>query len=92
MSVPSGARVVNADGANVYPGLIDAGADIGINEPGVAQLRRRNEMLPFNQMLRTRVAYQSDSDAIPVTRAEGVTTVAVHPGSGRQRSAATCPS
>ncbi len=31
-------------------------------------------MLPFNQMLRTRVAYQSDSDAIPVARVEGITT------------------
>ena len=41
------------------------------------------EMLPFNQMLRTRVAFQSDSDAIPVTRAEGITTVAVRPGGGR---------
>jgi hypothetical protein len=39
-----------------------------------------SEMLDFNQMLRTRVAYQSDSDAIPVARAEGVTTVAVRPG------------
>ena len=31
-------------------------------------------MLTFNQMLRTRVAYQSDSDAIPVARVEGITS------------------
>jgi hypothetical protein len=36
-----------------------------------------SEMLDFNQMLRTRVAYQSDSDAIPVARVEGITSAAV---------------
>jgi imidazolonepropionase-like amidohydrolase len=79
VSVPSGARTLNAAGASVYPGLINAGADIGINEPGVRNYDDSGELLPFNQMLRTRVAFQSDSDAIPVTRAEGITTVAVLP-------------
>jgi hypothetical protein len=41
-----------------------------------------SEMLDFNQMLRTRVAYQSDSDAIPVARAEGVTSAAIFMGGG----------
>jgi hypothetical protein len=41
-----------------------------------------SEMLPFNQMLRTRVAYQSDSDAVPVARVEGVTTAAIFMGGG----------
>ncbi len=82
VSVPSGARVVDAAGLSVYPGLIDASVDLGLNEPGVRSYDDVTEMLPFNQMLRTRVAYQSDSDAIPVTRAEGITTVAVRPGGG----------
>ena len=82
VSVPSGAKVVDAAGANVYPGLIDASTDIGLNEPGVRNYDDVNEILPFNQMLRTRVAVQADSDAIPITRAEGVTTVAVRPGGG----------
>jgi imidazolonepropionase-like amidohydrolase len=60
--------------------VIDARADVGINEPGVRNYEDVEELLPFNQMLRTRVAYQSDSDAIPVTRAGGITTVAVWPG------------
>jgi hypothetical protein len=38
------------------------------------------ELLPFNQMLRTRVAFQSDGDALPIARAGGITTVAVRPG------------
>ncbi len=39
-------------------------------------------MLDFNPQLRAVVAYHNDSDAIPVARANGVTTVAVTPGGG----------
>ena len=39
-------------------------------------------MLDFNPQLRAHVAYHNDSDAIPVARANGVTTVAVTPGGG----------
>ena len=39
-------------------------------------------MLDFNPQLRTRVAYHVESDAIPVARANGITTVAVMPGGG----------
>ncbi|HUF47350.1 MAG TPA: amidohydrolase family protein [Vicinamibacterales bacterium] len=82
VSVPSGARTVDARGANVYPGFIDAASDLGLNEPGVRGMDDVSEMLEFNQMLRTRVAYQSDSDAIPVARVEGVTNVGVFMGGG----------
>ena len=41
-----------------------------------------SEMLDFNQMLRTRVAYQSDSDAIPVARVEGITSAGIFMGGG----------
>ena len=82
VSPPSGARVVDVRGAHVYPGFIDGGSDLGINEPGVRNMEDVNEMLEWNQMLRTRVAYQSDSDAIPVARVEGITSVAVFMGGG----------
>ena len=85
MPVPSGAKVVDAGGASVYPGFIDAGTDLGLNEPGVRNYDDVSEMLTFNQMLRTRVAYQSDSDAIPVARVEGITTAAIFPGRRRHR-------
>ncbi len=81
-SVPSGAKVVDGTGLSVYPGFIDGGTDLGLNEPGVRNYDDVNEMLSFNQMLRTRTAYQSDSDAIPVARVEGITTAAIMPGGG----------
>jgi imidazolonepropionase-like amidohydrolase len=79
---PGGARIVDAGGASVYPGFIDASTNLGLNEPGVRGMDDVSEMLPFNQMLRTRVAYQSDSDAVPVARVEGVTTAAIFMGGG----------
>jgi imidazolonepropionase-like amidohydrolase len=82
VAVPSGAKVVDAAGANVYPGMIDTSTDMGLNEPGARNYDDVSEVLPFDQMLRTRVAYQSDSDAIPVARVEGITTIAVRPGGG----------
>ena len=82
VSVPSGAKTIDANGASVYPGFIDAATDLGLNEPGVRNMDDVSEMLDFNQMLRTRVAYQSDSDAIPVARVEGVTSAAIFAGGG----------
>ncbi len=82
VAVPSGAKPVDAGGATVIPGMIDASTDIGLNEPGVRNYDDVSEILPFDQMLRTRVAYKADSIAIPVARTEGITTIAVRPGGG----------
>jgi imidazolonepropionase-like amidohydrolase len=82
VSVPAGAKPLDAQGATVIPGIIDASTDIGLNEPGVRNYDDVTEILPFDQMLRTRVAYKADSIAIPVARSEGITTVGVRPGGG----------
>ena len=80
--VPAGAKVVDAAGADVYPGFINARTQMGLNEPGARGFEDVNEMLDLNPQLRTRVAYHAESDAIPVARANGITTVAVMPGGG----------
>jgi imidazolonepropionase-like amidohydrolase len=80
--VPAGARVVDAAGGHVYPGFINGRTTVGIGEPGVRGYDDTSEMLDLNPYLRTRVMYHAESDAIPVARANGVTTVAVAPGGG----------
>ena len=55
---------------------------MGLNEPGPRGFEDINEMHDYNPQLRTRVAYHSESDTIAVTRANGMTTVAVVPGGG----------
>ena len=55
-----------------------AHARSGLNEPGPRGFEDVNEMLDINPQLRTRVAYHAESDAIPVARANGITTVGGH--------------
>ena len=82
VAVPAGAKTVDAAGANVYPGFVDAATDIGLNESGPRNYDDASEMGDWNQALRTRTAFQMDSDSVPVTRVEGVTTIGVVPGGG----------
>ena len=82
VQVPAGAQTVDAGGEDVYPGFINARTQMGLNEPGPRGFEDVNEMLDYNPQLRTRVAYHVESDTIPVTRANGITTVALVPCGG----------
>jgi imidazolonepropionase-like amidohydrolase len=77
VQVPSGARVLDAAGADVYPGFIDASTSLGLDEPGPRGFDDVGELIERNPHLRTRVAFHVESDAIPVARANGITSVAV---------------
>jgi imidazolonepropionase-like amidohydrolase len=82
VQVPAGATLVDAAGADVYPGWIDGRSTVGLAEPGANTFSDVREMLDFNQAIRAIVAYKADSDAIPVARANGVTSAAVVPSGG----------
>src|SRR5687768_2585619 len=82
VAVPAGAQVIDVKGGEVYPGFIDARTTIGLNEPGPRGFEDTGEMLDINASVKAQVAYQSDSDAIPVARVNGITTVAVVPSGG----------
>ena len=82
VSVPAGAQVIDAKGADVYPGFIDARTTVGLNEPGARGFEDIGEMLEINAAMRAQIAYQWDSDAIQVARTNGVTSVGVFPNGG----------
>lgn len=82
VAIPPGTKTIDAAGADVYPGWINARTTVGLSEPGPRGYQDTDEMLEFNPQLRTVVAYHNDSESIPVARANGITTVAVFP-SGR---------
>jgi imidazolonepropionase-like amidohydrolase len=82
VTVPAGAQIVDAKGGEVYPGFIDARTSVGLNEPGPRGFEDTTEMLDINASVKAQVAYQSDSDAIPVARVNGITSVAVVPTGG----------
>jgi imidazolonepropionase-like amidohydrolase len=82
VAVPAGATVIDAKGGEVYPGFIDARTSLGLNEPGPRGFEDTGEMLEINASVKAQVAYQSDSDAIPVARVNGITSAAVVPTGG----------
>jgi imidazolonepropionase-like amidohydrolase len=78
--LPATATVIDAAGLHLYPGMIDAATVLGLTELGSA--RETNDFAEggdFQPDLRASIAINPDSELIPVTRANGVTTVVTRP-------------
>src|SRR5579875_3577839 len=78
-----GARIVDGHGLQLYPGLINAATNVGLEE--IESLRDSvdlDEIGLFNPELKAGVAWNPSSEHIDVTRASGITTVISLPGSG----------
>lgn len=74
---------IDASGKRVYPGFIDSGTGLGLQEIGaVAVTNDQNEVGSFNPNVMAFTAFNPHSAAVPVTRTSGVTTVISKPGSG----------
>jgi imidazolonepropionase-like amidohydrolase len=83
VSIPSGARIINAKGLSVYPGMIDANTEIGLTEIGsVAGSVDTNEIGDNNSNIRVDVAINPDGSHIAVARVNGITTVLTAPRGG----------
>ena len=77
------AKVIEAAGKFVYPGMVDANTPIGLTEiSGVQTMNLRSEMGQFNPHLRAIVALNLDSELLGVTRMSGVTSVLTSPTGG----------
>lgn len=82
--IPGGAIRVPAQGLDVYPGLIDCGSDLGLEEVGsVRQATDTNEIGAFNPDLHALIAVNPESIKIPIARTAGITTAVVVPGGGQ---------
>jgi imidazolonepropionase-like amidohydrolase len=83
VAVPADATVIDGTGLSVYPGLIDSGTSIGLTEiSSVAGTVDTTELGDLNPNARAEVAINPHSNLIPVTRANGVTTVLSVPEGG----------
>lgn len=83
VSLPDGARVIEAAGMEVYPGLFDPITQMGLNEiSAVSATVDVSELGDFNPELVAATAVNPASAHIPVTRAEGITHVVTAPGIG----------
>lgn len=84
IDVPEGAEVVDAQGAQVTPGLVDAHVHLGVHPEGDGGgASDTNEMTGVNQAgVRTIDAIDPLEEGWDAALAGGVTTVNVNPGSG----------
>ena len=80
---PTDAKVIDATGKFVYPGMIDASTGIGLTEIGSVQtMGFRSEMGEFNPHMRALVGLNVESEILGVTRMNGVTSVVTSPTGG----------
>jgi imidazolonepropionase-like amidohydrolase len=82
-SVPSNAKVIDAAGLAVYPGLIDSDTTLGLQEiSSVAGTVDTTEIGDFKANMKAITAVNPHSELIPVARANGITTVLAVPQGG----------
>lgn len=80
LAVPKDVRVIEGKGLQVYPGMIDAATEVGLVEVNaVKETMDTTEIGKFNPELVALTAVNPSSEHIPVTRANGVTSVVTMP-------------
>ena len=86
LAVPAGARVLDCTGKHVYPGFVHANTQLGLQEISTIQgADDTQETGNVNPNQRAEVMYNPDSDFLPVTRLNGVTSGLTIPGGGSIR-------
>src|SRR5689334_11084661 len=77
------AKVIDAAGKYIYPGMVDANTGIGLQEIGSVQTTSfRSEMGEFNPHMKALVGLNVESEILGVTRMNGVTSVITSPTGG----------
>ena len=83
VAIPSDAKVIDATGLQVYPGLFDPVTQMGLREIGaVSATVDTTETGSWNPDVVAAEAILPSSEHIPVTRASGITEVLAVPASG----------
>ncbi len=80
VTVPADAERIEGRGKRVYPGFIDAFTQLGLSEvPSVRATVDSREIGPINPNARAQVAFNPESELLPVTRSNGVLVVGAAP-------------
>jgi len=84
LAAPPGTKVVDLGGRHVYPGMVAANTSLGLAEiRAVNASNDSTETGPLNPNARALVAFNADSELLPVTRAGGVLAALSVPEAGR---------
>lgn len=80
VTIPDNAIRIDCTGKSIYPGFIDSGTTLGLNEIGAVSLTQdASEVGNFTPHMKALTAVNPNSVLIPVTRVSGVTTVLTVP-------------
>lgn len=83
-AIPAGAKVIDATGMTVYPGLIDSETHLGLTE--ISADRMTNDEIEMSDEIMPHMhvsdAFHAETALIPVTRINGITNAIVAPASG----------
>ncbi len=91
VAIPPGARVVDAAGKHVWPGVIALNTRLGLHEIGSVQATRDEREIGGNQPdVRAAASLAADSAHIGVTRYNGVTRAQSAPQSGGPLRGQSC--
>ena len=84
VSVPAGAQTIDGSGLSVYPGMIDAGTNMGLVEvpQGASGTVDTSEVGDLNPNAKALTAVNPHSAHIAVTRVEGITSTLTAPTGG----------
>ena len=84
LNVPAGAQIIEGRGLSVYPGMIDAGTNMGLVEvpQGANGTVDLSEVGEFNPNAKAIISVNPHSAHIAVTRVEGVTNTVTAPSGG----------
>src|SRR3954451_20628991 len=84
VSVPKGARKIDASGLSVYPGWVDGWTRVGLSEiSSVSGSVDVAEIGSFNPGAQAWIAVNPHSEMIKTARVNGITTALVAPAGGR---------
>jgi imidazolonepropionase-like amidohydrolase len=83
-AIPRGAKVIDAAGMTIYPGLIDSETHLGLTE--IEAEKMTNDLLEPSDEIMPNMhvydAFHAETATIPVTRINGITNAIVAPGDG----------
>jgi imidazolonepropionase-like amidohydrolase len=83
LTAPKGATVLEGKGLRVYPGWIDSGTELGLEEIGsIRETNDTGELGDFMPQLKALSAVNPDSEHFGVVRVNGITTAIALPGGG----------
>ncbi|MEE9442405.1 MAG: amidohydrolase family protein [candidate division Zixibacteria bacterium] len=81
LTLPDNTEIIDVTGKEVYPGIIAPATNIGLTEIGAVRATNdTREIGMINPNVKSRIAYNPDSEIIPSVRAHGITTALIVPG------------